>query len=229
MCIIFNVCNSNSIRNGQKQIQLLCFADFITRFLVSDIYLYKNGDPMLCYLPAPPAQEQQRRSGLATEVIASSCCISTSVADTGCFILDPGSESEHFSVPDPGCFILDPGSESERFSIPDPGSYIKRVMKNKNYLLYCSLWFQEQVLIVKKIICLGSGSRIQNPGGIKEPDLGYRIRNKPMFSGRYLCGFCSAPTLLTKPPSASRLKKRLPLFRCQDGKNNRKTGMSIFR
>jgi hypothetical protein len=57
--------------------------------------------------------------------------------------------SEHFSIPNPTFFI------------PDPASYIKRGMKNKNYLFSCSLWFQGEVLIVKKdkfIPDPGSGS-----------------------------------------------------------------------
>jgi hypothetical protein len=52
-------------------------------------------------------------------------------------------------------------------------------MKNKNYrylyLFSCSLWFQEQVLIVKKIIHPGSGKIYPgdpDPGGNKEPDPG---------------------------------------------------------
>jgi hypothetical protein len=78
----------------------------------------------------------------------------SSVADPGCFIPEPNIF--HFSIPDPNSF--------------HPGSYIKRGVKNKNYLFSCCLWFQEQVLLVKKIIHPGSGSVIQ---GVKKS--GYRV------------------------------------------------------
>jgi hypothetical protein len=97
----------------------------------------------------------------------------TSVADSRCFNPDPYPKI--FSIPDKNIFHL--------------GSYIKREMKNKNYCLFsCSLRFQEQVLIGKKIpvpvIHPGSElrkilSRIRIPdtGGKKAPDPGPRIRN----------------------------------------------------
>jgi hypothetical protein len=48
-------------------------------------------------------------------------------------------------------------------------------MKNKNYRypFSCFLWFQEQVLIVKKITQPGSGRKFipdSDPGGEKAPD-----------------------------------------------------------
>jgi hypothetical protein len=70
-----------------------------------------------------------------------------------------------------------PGSGSEHFFIPDSGSYIKRGTKHNNYrcLFSCSLCFQMQSFIVKKII--HSGFRIQkkispDPRGEKAPDPG---------------------------------------------------------
>jgi hypothetical protein len=51
------------------------------------------------------------------------------------------------------------------FFIPDPGSYIKRGMKSKNHLFSCFLWFQEEVVKVKKI---------------NNPELGSQIREKKL-------------------------------------------------
>jgi hypothetical protein len=74
------------------------------------------------------------------------------------------------SVEDPECLyririlrFFHSGSQIRirTFFIPDPGSYIKRGMKNKNYLFSCFLWFQEEVFKVKNITHPGSGSRIQ--------------------------------------------------------------------
>jgi hypothetical protein len=89
----------------------------------------------------------------------------------------PGPRCEQF-------FIPDPDSGSKHFFIPDPGSYIKRGKKNKNYLISCFLWFQEQVLKFKKILIPdpdpGAGKnssqiRIPDTGGKKAPDPGSRI------------------------------------------------------
>jgi hypothetical protein len=69
----------------------------------------------------------------------------------------PGSGSKHFSIPLP-----DPNIS---FRIPDPTH--KRVLKNKNFIFVCFLWFQDKVFIVKKIIHPGSGKKfipIPDPG-----------------------------------------------------------------
>jgi hypothetical protein len=69
--------------------------------------------------------------------------------------------------PDPNSFP----SQILSFFIPDPGSYIKRGMKNKNYLFSCFLWFKEKILVGKKIIHPESGSPFREKF-IPDPDPG---------------------------------------------------------
>jgi hypothetical protein len=55
------------------------------------------------------------------------------------------------------------------FFIPEPGSWIlhEKSDENKNYLFSCSLWFQELVLIIKKIINPVSGNILPRIQGVK--------------------------------------------------------------
>jgi hypothetical protein len=57
--------------------------------------------------------------------------VNTSVADPGCFILDPGSGTENFFLSNPGYWIL------------DPTSYVKRGVAKVKILSSCYLRFQE--------------------------------------------------------------------------------------
>jgi hypothetical protein len=97
--------------------------------------------------------------------------------DPGCFNLDPGSGSQHFSIPDLGY-----GSQVLTFFFPDPGSYIKRGMTNKNYLFsFSGVSFRRQKdnLSWIRIPDPDPGSdkylsriRISDPQGKKAPDPG---------------------------------------------------------
>jgi hypothetical protein len=59
-----------------------------------------------------------------------------SVADPGCFILDPGSGFDHFLIPD-----LDPNIFS------DPGSYMKSGMQSYVFLAFYA--FRSKVLVLE--------------------------------------------------------------------------------
>jgi hypothetical protein len=82
---------------------------------------------------------------------------SSSVADPGCFIPDPGSGSDHCSIPDPG------GKKA-----PDPGSRIRP--------LFLQILFTYPGSRIRPLLHPGSRIRIPDPGGKKAPDPGSRIR-----------------------------------------------------